>query len=100
MAKGKNEVKNIAEKIMNNHKAQAVSYKKGQKEGTFEGEKTLYRPDGKKIKVLNFSGKKTKALRLLYKKNVEFRVEKGTLWEDIPYNLKNELNWEDSHFQN
>jgi len=100
MAKDKNEVKNIAEKIINNHKAQAISYKKDNPKGIFEGEKAIYRPDGRKIKVFNFAGRKTKAERLLYKKNVEFRVKKGTLWEDIPYNLKNELNWDDSHFEN
>jgi hypothetical protein len=93
----KEKIKKTVDIIMNKHKADSISVSKANPKGINTGEKTLYRPDGKRFKVLNFAGKKTKVTRILHKMG---KVEKGTLWEDIPLDLKNGLNWNESHFVN
>jgi len=92
------EVPKVAEKILNTHKAQKIDVKKNGTE-TFRGETTLYRPDGKKFKVMDLRGKKLKADHLLYKRGMKFEVKAGTLWEEIPAMLKTEINWKENWFE-
>ncbi len=100
MSKENEEIKKKVSNIINKHKAEAISVKKGNPKEIYEGEKTLYRPDGKRFKVVNFAGKKTKADRILHIRGLERKVEKGTLWEDIPVDLKKLINWQESNFEN
>jgi len=90
------EMKKDTEKILNKHKAVSTGYKTLKDSGTNLGEKTLYRADGKRLSVFNFAGRKTKITRILHKKGT---VKAGTVWEDIPFELRNQMKWLDCHFE-
>jgi hypothetical protein len=50
--------------------------------------------------VLDFTGKKTKIIKMLYEKGRTTTIKIGTLWEEIPAQLRNKMSWKKEDFVN